>query len=348
MWGKLKGIKMNRYEQIQTCAQIRDFVQRKQYRSALNLMGLIELERFKNRTDQLDFIEVYMHTMHYEDARELLLLLYDVYPTCHVLHDLFLVSLKLHEPVNASEYLEEYKEQAPRDPERLIMEYMLEKHNGATRAELILILRQLKAEEYSAQWGYELAKLYHKEGRREECIEECNDLITWFEKGNIVNKAITLKQLYLEKTEVEMKERRSVFTRKHSDGEADKLIEEATRICRDLYVNVVSEESQEKAEPEEETQLESEKQAEEVLEQENIVKKRREQKEKQVEQRPEPKKPERKEKQLEQERIEEKKEPEEKKWEPRPQPKKPVERELEQPKTNPATAERQGDKDGTE
>lgn len=227
---------MNRYEQILTCAQIRELVQKKQYKNALELMDKIELERFRSRIDQLDFVEVYLHTMRYEDARDLLLPLYDHYPTCHVIHDLFLVSIKLQELEDALEYLFEYQERAPRDPERLVMKYILKRDQGAERQQLIPILERLKQEEYTEVWGYELAKLYHKEGRKKECIQECNDLIVWFQKGRIVNKAITLKQLYLGTATIPLDEIQKEL--KDKEEEADKLIEEVTRVCKDLYENV--------------------------------------------------------------------------------------------------------------
>lgn len=218
------------------CAQIRELVQKKQYRDALELMDKIELERFRTRVDQLDFIEVYLHTMHYEDAKDLLLPLYDYYPTCHVIHALFFVSIKLQELEDASEYLLEYQERAPKDPERLVMEYTLARDRGLERQELIPILERLKREEYTKTWGYELAKLYHKEGRKEECIQECNDLIVWFQKGSTVNKAITLKQLYLGTATIPLDEIQKAV--KDKEEEADKLIEEVTRVCKDLYENV--------------------------------------------------------------------------------------------------------------
>ena len=40
-----------------------------------------------------------------------------------------------------------------------------------------------------AEWGYQLARLYEQEGRRQECIAECQDLILWFGEGRIVDKA---------------------------------------------------------------------------------------------------------------------------------------------------------------
>ena len=133
---------MNRYEQIQMCVRIREFVEKKEYKNALELMNCIDLSRFRSRLDQLDFVKVYLNTLHYEDAKELLVSLYEDYPTCHVVYDLFTASIKLHELVEAAEYLEEYEEMAPNDPQRLIMAYTLKKNSGASRSELIYILKQ--------------------------------------------------------------------------------------------------------------------------------------------------------------------------------------------------------------
>lgn len=116
------------------------------------------------------------------------------------------------------------------------MEYMLARDKGLPRQELMIILKKLKQEEYSDVWGYELAKLYHKEGRKEECIRECNDLIAWFGKGRIVNKAITLKQLYLGTATIPLDEIQEAI--KDKEEEADKLVEEVTRVCRNLYQDV--------------------------------------------------------------------------------------------------------------
>ena len=66
---------------------------------------------------------------------------------------------------------------------------MLAKAEGASRKVLIDILQELKKEEYTEEWGYQLARLYEQEGRQQECIAECQDLILWFGEGRIVDKA---------------------------------------------------------------------------------------------------------------------------------------------------------------
>ena len=69
------------------------------------------------------------------------------------------------------------------------LRYMLAKAEGASRKVLIDILQELKKEEYTEEWGYQLARLYEQEGRQQECIAECQDLILWFGEGRIVDKA---------------------------------------------------------------------------------------------------------------------------------------------------------------
>ena len=76
----------------------------------------------------------------------------------------------------------------------LIFPSGIARDQGLERKELISILEKLKREEYTEVWGYELAKLYHKEGRKKECIRECNDLIVWFQnlKKNFLFMSIIL------------------------------------------------------------------------------------------------------------------------------------------------------------
>jgi len=47
-------------------------------------------------------------------------------------------------------------------------------------APLLAFLEELKEQEYSEEWAYELAYLYHKAGMSEKCIDACDELILWF------------------------------------------------------------------------------------------------------------------------------------------------------------------------
>ena len=59
---------------------------------------------------------------------------------------------------------------------------------------MIEILEELKKNEYTEEWGYQLARLYELQGRREDCIAECEDLMLWFGSGKIVEKAKELRE----------------------------------------------------------------------------------------------------------------------------------------------------------
>ena len=67
-----------------------------------------------------------------------------------------------------------------------------------------MILEELKAIEYVEEYAYELAWQYHNVGRKQECINECNDLILWFGTGESVARARTLLAYY--KGEVSLEE----------------------------------------------------------------------------------------------------------------------------------------------
>ena len=41
---------------------------------------------------------------------------------------------------------------------------------------------------------YELANLYYKTGRREDCIKTCDNLVLWFQDGVYVENAVKLKE----------------------------------------------------------------------------------------------------------------------------------------------------------
>ena len=85
---------------------------------------------------------------------------------------------------------------APHDDLRYVLKYSIKKGQGASYDELIEILEEFKEQEYTEEWAYELAYLYHKAGKTEKCIEACDELILWFGDGPYVERALELKMLY--------------------------------------------------------------------------------------------------------------------------------------------------------
>ena len=97
----------------------------------------------------------------------------------------------------AEKYFDEYHRVSPEDRATLyIYRYKIEKKKGREKRLLLSILEELKAVEYLEEYAYELAKLYHKLGMEQECMNECRDIILWFGAGATVERAKALLAYY--------------------------------------------------------------------------------------------------------------------------------------------------------
>lgn len=85
---------------------------------------------------------------------------------------------------------------APKDPAKLILKYKIFRGKGAALKDQIAILEEYRAQEYEEQWALELAYLYEEAGEIEKCVNECDELILWFNDGKYVMKAMELKMRY--------------------------------------------------------------------------------------------------------------------------------------------------------
>lgn len=190
---------MEKYDNIVKSSEIRKLVDKKMYQKALQILDTMEIGKIKVLTDLSVFAEVYMQTERYEDAEKLLLRLRERSNSRRVVYQLIKLSIKRKQAEAAEEYYKEYVAIAPRDSEKYILRYRIDKMKGADEQALITTLETLKEYDYIEKWSYELAKLYHKAGMKEKCIRECNDIILWFGEGVIVEKARMLKEFYLGK-----------------------------------------------------------------------------------------------------------------------------------------------------
>ena len=77
---------------------------------------------------------------------------------------------------------------------RFILYYDLRKAQNASDNELVGILEDYREHEIDEKYMYELAKLYYKTGRKEECIKTCDNIVLWFQDGIYVEKAVQLKE----------------------------------------------------------------------------------------------------------------------------------------------------------
>ncbi|MDD7667900.1 MAG: hypothetical protein SOW14_08855, partial [Agathobacter sp.] len=156
----------------------------------------------------------------YEDSREVLLMAYDRSPIGRmIIYRLAEVAIKMGDYEGAEDYYQEFVEIAPRDSLKYVLRYDIKKAEGASYEELIPILEELKEQEYTEEWAYELAYLYHKAGMSEKCIEACDELILWFGDGPYVERALELKMLYQPLTKTQEEKYRTFRKAKESrDG----------------------------------------------------------------------------------------------------------------------------------
>ena len=85
---------------------------------------------------------------------------------------------------------------APHDILNYVLKYEICKAQGANIETLIGILEELKEQEYTEEWAFELACLYHKAGMADKCVEACDELVLWFGDGPYVERALDLKMIY--------------------------------------------------------------------------------------------------------------------------------------------------------
>ena len=174
----------------------------------------------KNINTLVKYVEIYEKKERYEESREVLLMAYDRSPIGRmIIYRLAEVAIKMGDYEGAEDYYQEFVEIAPRDSLKYVLRYDIKKAEGASYEELIPILEELKEQEYTEEWAYELAYLYHKAGMSEKCIEACDELILWFGDGPYVERALELKMLYQPLTKTQEEKYRTFRKAKESrDG----------------------------------------------------------------------------------------------------------------------------------
>ena len=165
--------------------------------SAAEIADSINWNKIKNVNTLVKIGEIYEKAERYQDARDILLMAYDRSPIGRmIIYRLAEVAIKMGDYDAATEYYDEFVEIAPHDDMKYVLRYAIKKGQGASFDELITILEEYKDEEYTEEWAYELAYLYHKAGKADKCIEACDELILWFGDGPYVERALELKMLY--------------------------------------------------------------------------------------------------------------------------------------------------------
>ncbi len=188
---------MDKYEYNLKLDQIKALSAEEGYMSAAEIADSINWNKIKNVNTLVKIGEIYEKAERYQDARDILLMAYDRSPIGRmIIYRLAEVAIKMGDYDAATEYYDEFVEIAPHDDMKYVLRYAIKKGQGASFDELIAILEEYKDEEYTEEWAYELAYLYHKAGKADKCIDACDELILWFGDGPYVERALELKMLY--------------------------------------------------------------------------------------------------------------------------------------------------------
>lgn len=188
---------MDKYEFNLKVEQIKKLASKKHFKEAAEIAKNMNWQKVRDWSTLAMIINVQEAVGDFLEARDMAILAYNrnlggrklVYKLTEIL-------IKLKDFENADELYHEYEKMSQHDVNRFILLYHLRKAENASDNELVEILEEYKENEIDEKYMYELAKLYQKTGRRDECIKTCDDIVLWFQDGVYVEKTIELKQQY--------------------------------------------------------------------------------------------------------------------------------------------------------
>ena len=188
---------MDKYEYRVKTEQMQEYMEKKQYKKAMEIADTIDWRRVKNVATLNSVSEIYEYNGEFQKSRDILFVAFDRSPGSRkIAYRLGLLALKINDVEEAADCYEEFVKLAPKDPNQFILKYRILSAQGAPLSEQIAALEDFKKSEYIEKWAFELARLYHEAGMTAECLEECDDLILWFSEGKYVYQAMELKMQY--------------------------------------------------------------------------------------------------------------------------------------------------------
>lgn len=186
---------MNKYELGIKIEQIKKLAAKKEYTEAAAIAKDINWTKIKDWQALATAINVQEAVGDYEEARDMAILAYNRnLGGRKLVYKLTEFFIKVGDFDNANELYEEYSKSSQHDVSRFILYYDLRKAQNASDNELVGILEDYREHEIDEKYMYELAKLYYKTGRKEECIKTCDNIVLWFQDGIYVEKAVQLKE----------------------------------------------------------------------------------------------------------------------------------------------------------
>ena len=186
---------MNKYELGIKIDQIKKLAAKKEYTEAAAIAKDINWTKIKDWQALATAINVQEAVGDYEEARDMAILAYNRnLGGRKLVYKLTEFFIKVGDFDNANELYEEYSKSSQHDVSRFILYYDLRKAQNASDNELVGILEDYREHEIDEKYMYELATLYYKTGRKEECVKTCDNIVLWFQDGRYVEKAVQLKE----------------------------------------------------------------------------------------------------------------------------------------------------------
>lgn len=188
---------MDKYEFNIKVEQIKKLVNKNDFATAMKIADTIDWRRVRNANLLSMISQVYEKNNEYQEAKEVLLLAFERAPISkRILYKLTELALKEGSLREAEDYYREFCDLAQDDPRQHLLRYMILKESGAPIDQLERSLERYTNLELDEKWLYELAELYDKAGKYQECIQLCDKLILMFGDGIYVEQARDLKQRY--------------------------------------------------------------------------------------------------------------------------------------------------------
>ena len=188
---------MDKAEYHRILDELTEFVQKKDYRHAMELVDQVDWRRVKSIRTLNMVADVLDKNQEYDRELDVLKIAYSRSSIGrNILYRLTEVSLKLNDLNGAERYFQEFSKVAQNDNSRCILQYKLYRAKNAPLDAQIAVLEEYREREYTERWAFELAKLYARAGETQKCVDACDDLILWFSEGTYVRKAMELKMEY--------------------------------------------------------------------------------------------------------------------------------------------------------
>lgn len=188
---------MDKFEYNIKVEKLKKLVESRDFETAAEVADGIDWKKVKDTRTLSAVSMIYERNRRYADAKNILMMLYENGPGGRrLIYKLTELSVKERNFDEAEMFYREYTELAPDDRGAYTLRYEILSAKNAPLSDQIEILEAYTKKEFDERWFYELARLYHKAGRREDCVKLCDDIILWFSVGPYVERAARLKAIY--------------------------------------------------------------------------------------------------------------------------------------------------------